>query len=124
MKKTNRRFFKITFPIFQKKDETIINKNIKFFINLHYVNKQDFFIHNKIWINYLNFYIIVNLNKKLTMNNMYEYNSNINFSEKMVKIIEISQNKNTILFLEKDYIYYDNNTLVKIIKNNNISNTD
>ena len=42
----------------------------------------------------------------------------------MVNIIGISQNKNTILFLEKDYIYYDNNTLVKIIKNNNISNTD
>ena len=42
----------------------------------------------------------------------------------MVNIVGISQNKNTILFLEKDHIYYDNNILVKIIKNNNISNTD
>jgi hypothetical protein len=125
IKKQKGDFLNVTIPTFQiKKGESIKNQSLKLFINLHYSNFIDNYIHNQICINYLFFNIIDNLKKKLTMNNVYEYNS-LEFYNKdiMVNIIGFSIDQSTILFLEKNVIYYDNNTLVKIT-NDNVSNTD
>ena len=125
IKKQNGDYLNVTIPKFQiKKGESIKNQSLKLFINLHYSNFIENYIHNQICINYLFFNIIDNLKKKLTMNNVYEYNS-LEFYNKdiMVNIIGFSIDQSTILFLEKNIIYYDNNTLVKIT-NDNVSNTD
>ena len=126
LKKQTGDFLKVTLPTFQlKKGETITNHEIKMNIFLHYANFLDnYYIHNHICINYLNLNVVDNLKKKLTMNDMYEYNSVLfNFKDIMVNIIGITFDNNTLLFLEKDIIYYDNNTMEKIT-NDNISNTD